>query len=363
MSFDMNNFDPKNNQKEGLVLDRLKPWVVLKLNDQSQWITHGPFASHEVKTQLKKGEIKATDYCWTSSWADWKRIYLEPEFYLSRKPPIEFAKNKNNPKLSAMSEQSQEETFFAQDQDSNQESRKSAWREWAEKISPQQYKGWKYKKTLKENYPNPNLNRETTTSSLDGVISMLEPWDSKTKSLDFLEDSDSLKNAKETPEAARAGNYPEDKTEVSVSTGPRRFLSRAVKLALWSGILCIFAWISYRIYHIVENQETINYSMSYFVIEDYSSELPEYLYARTDLKKNEQIKIRVFDLSNKQVRTRNQKAGLMISSKGTGRIRLPMYAYNLAPGAYKLSVEIEDQKIEKEFNILDKVKSDDSTSI
>ena len=358
MSFDMNNFDPKNNQKEGLVLDGLKPWVILKLNDQSQWITHGPYAAHEVKTQLKKGEIKATDYCWTSGWDDWKRIYLEPEFYLSRKPPIEFPKNKSNSKLGAQSDGYDDE-LFAQTQSA---SGKSLWKEWAEKISPLQYKAWKYKKPLKENYSNPNLKSETTASSKDGVISMLEPWDIKTKSLDFLEDSETIKKSKDESEVARAENYPERAVDTKEPKAPRNLIGKTLRWTLWFGILCIFAWISYRIYNIVENQEAINYNMSYFVIEDYASELPEYMYARTDLKKSEQIKIRVFDLMNKQVRTRNQKAGLMISSKGTGRIRLPMYAYDLAPGAYKLSVEIEDQRIEKDFSIIDKSKSEDSTS-
>lgn len=348
MAFDANKFDPKNNQKEGMVLDVSAPWVVLKLNDNSQWITHGPFAASEIKDQLKSGMIKATDYCWTSGWSDWKRIYLEPEFYLSRKPPLEISKPKDASDALASGRAAIKSKF-----ESESEVERSSWREWAEKVSPLQYKGWKYKKKLKENVSTDNeLLTNATISSKDGVVGMLEPWESKTKDLEFFEDNQKVIKQKEYAEVARVENYPEEDFEAKAPevTKPKVF-NRWLKATLWMCIALILAWISFRIYTTVQSQETINYSMSYFVIEDYTSELPAFMYARTDLKKNQQIKIRVFDMRNRQVRTKNKKAGLMLSSKGTGRMRLPIYAYDLAPGVYKLTIEIEDQRIEKEFSI------------
>lgn len=342
-----------------------KPWVILKLNDQSSWMPYGPFSETEVKDQLKSGELKPTDYCWTSGWSDWKRIYLEPKFYLSRKPPIEI--NSVNT-LPEELKQIEGEVIV--------KDKKNLWAEIAYRISPKQYMGWKYKKSLQtethsENYNGYNI--KNITDSKDGVQNMLEPWDSKTKSLNFVEEA--TKDT-ETRFGATVENYPKEdigsegrlnKTGENENLSPRTKGARAMIYALRAllviAMFFIISLMIYRVYSVFVNQNPINYSMSYFVVEDYMNELPEYLYARTDLKKNQQIKIRVFDLSNKQMRTKNSKAGLMLTSKGTGRMRLPMYAYALEPGVYKVMIEIEDQTIEKEFSITLNEASTENSSV
>jgi hypothetical protein len=317
-----------------------KPWVILKLNEENSWMPVGPFSEKEVKDQLKSGVLKPTDYCWISGWTDWKRIYLEPKFYLSRKAPLEFDKVLTFPK-----------TLDKKNNKNDLEERKSIWSEIALKISPKQYLAWKYKKNVSDNK--------------NGAVEMLEPWESKTKDLDFVEEQ-TTKNEVGKDINATGSNYPTENIDLEKEVGRQgssKVAKYILKAVLVLGIVFIFSLISFRLYTLFTNQNQINYSMSYFVVEDYMNELPEYLYARTDLKKNQQIKIRVFDLSNKQMRTKNSKAGLMLTSKGNGRMRIPMYAYALNPGVYKVMIEVEDQVIEKEFSVsLKESSSTDSTS-
>lgn len=314
-----------------------KPWVVLKLGagSDSDWITYGPYSSSEVKKQLRSGILKATDYCWKKDFSDWVRIYLEPEFYSSRKPPIEISPSKS---MTAGLKNQASDDSEALDSKANSRSFLS---EIADKISPIQYKGWKYKKPLKDKakpiYPN-----QQNKKSGAGVLSMLEPWDHEVKNLDFEEESSSTWSSK----AKALGLDTKEPLAKSKSKKP-------LKVFIGFGMFVIVLMASYRLYTIFNTENTINYSMSYFVIEDYLNELPEYMYARTDLKKNEQIKIRVFDLKNKQVRTKAKKAGIMLTSKGTGRMRIPMYVYDLSPGIYKIVIEIQDQQIQKDFVIVE----------
>lgn len=330
-----------NNEKDRESIVSLeKPWVVLRHGAEStQWITYGPYSTEEVKLGLKSGEIKPTDHCWMSGWTDWKRIYLEPEFYLARKPPIEIKTVKKD--LLAPAKKAHEEM--------------SNFAELAHNVEPDQYKGSKYKKGIKSDLvKTSNFSRESQVSK-DGELNMLEPWEDKTtKKLDFVEDKNLVPQVDLTNTAnATAENYvPEDfdkKPEAEVRA-PRKFKSlKAFLLLCMAGIIAL---ASYRLYTIVSEENAISYSLSYFVVEDYINELPQYMYARTDLKRGNEIKIRLYDLSGKQIRTRNKKAGLMLTSQGTGRMRLPMYAYTLKPGVYNLVIEVDDQRIEKEFTYL-----------
>lgn len=357
-----------------------KPWVILKSDENSHWITHGPFSVNEIKEQLKIGQIKTTDYCWLSGWEDWKPIYLEPTFYLSRKPLIQIAK---------VEPEIQVEEFYEDEATSGSAESKSPsslnlktsltfnkasniaseiktfWGEIAQRITPLQYKDWKYKTINLKNIPFKKQSSKTEAfevkdysgelSKQQGVVSMLEPWDIG-KDLDFVEDLAPAKVVDKELETKSATplNYPPEDFEtptVSEEVEKPRAISRTLRVLILMGLISLGSLMVFRLYSAYLVQTNINYSMSYFVVEDYMNELPEYLYARTDLKKNQQVKIRVFDLTNKQVRTRKSKAGLILSSQGSGRLRIPMYAYSLNPGTYKLLVEIEDQFIEKEFTI------------
>ncbi len=351
MSFDLSTpeLSKINSQREGIVFESAKPWVILKLNNQSHWTTYGPYATSELKLLLKVGKITPTDYCWISGWSDWKYIYLEPELYLSRRPPIELEPNKFLA-TNLNADQPTDEDLFAS-HGSPKYGFKNVFKEWAAKTTPRQYKGWRYKKPLQDTgaFSFLNSNSYSKNNFKEDALIMLEPWESKTKDLDFFEDQDSKSQV--TTDSSLSSTFPMDETEIIPPPAKARKLSRFFRWTLWLSILGILAWLSFRMYSYIQDQEAINYSMSYFVVEDLTNELPAYLYARTDLKKNAEIKIRVFDLTRKQVRTKNQKAGLLLKSKGTGRIRIPMYAYDLAPGVYILRIEIEDQNIEKEFKI------------
>src|SRR5690606_26834444 len=69
--------------------DKETQWVTLSQNSSGDWTPSGPFKSFEVRQKMEAGLLKPTDYCWQSGWSDWKRIFDEPSFYYSRKPPIE----------------------------------------------------------------------------------------------------------------------------------------------------------------------------------------------------------------------------------------------------------------------------------
>lgn len=330
-----------HNEDKTLSVTPEKPWVILRHGTTEQWITYGPYSSEEVKAGLRTGEFKPTDYCWLSHWTDWKRIYLEPEFYLARKPPIEIKTQKIENKLEA------------------EDALTEKVNELAHHTSPNQYKGWKYKKNKKSDLvPTQDFNIEAQVSK-DGERNMLEPWEDKNlKNLDFIEEKNippqSGVHKQEVAPATPENYVPEDFDlikEPSVEKKNKTW-SKGLKYILILCMAAVFGLASYRVYTLFSEQNAINYNMSYFVIEDYTSELPHYMYARTDLKKGEGIKIRLFDMSDKQIKTKNAKAGLVLTSQGNGRMRLPMYAYNLEPARYKLVIEVEGQEIEKEFSFL-----------
>lgn len=337
MNIDVSSNNEKNRES---IVSLEKPWVILRHGAEStQWITYGPYSTDEVKMGLKSGEIKPTDHCWMSGWSDWKRIYLEPEFYLARKPPIEIksaAKNLLSPAKKAHEEM-------------------SSFVELAHNVEPNQYKGSKYKKGIKSDLVKTSTFSRESQVSKDGELNMLEPWEDKTtKKLDFVEEKNvapDLDLSKST--SATAENYiPEDfDKKVEAAIQPKSKF-KSLKAFLMICMAAVFVLASYRLYTIISAENAISYNLSYFVVEDYINELPQYMYARTDLKKGQEIKIRLFNLSGKQIKTRNKKAGLMLTSQGTGRMRLPMYAYTLEPGVYNLVIEVDDQTIEKEFTFL-----------
>lgn len=343
----------KNSEKQKKVYSQdsvttLKPWVLLQLSADQNWITRGPYSVAEVKEQLRSGLTKATDYCWKKGFKDWVQIYLEQEFYLSRKPPIEISSVRYDKQSSRKNIKKNHDSKF-----------KTSYADVPNKISeiaykmfPLQYKGWKFKKTLKDRGAL-SMSEPEVKKADGGVLNMLEPWDSteqdKVRDLDFLDRVSVDLDREKTQVTANSENFPKDIGFESEEPKIKNKFKSPTKVFLWFGVFALISISAYRIYKVLNTENLIDYNMSYFVVEDYLNELPEYMYARTDLKKTEQIKIRVFNLSNVQIRTKAGKAGILLTSKGTGRMRIPMYAYKLSPGSYKLVVEIQDQRLQKEF--------------
>ncbi len=313
-------------------------WVILKLDAENNWRPIGPLTKTEVKDKLKSGDFRPTDFCWISGWKDWKKIYEESAFFLTQKPPITLSEKTDT--------RSNNFDFYGSE---FKDSLANSLSEVPLKISPLQYLGWKYKKKLKANdtlveienrFENHNFNRN---SCQNGVLNnrranMPEPWDYETKKLDS--DKSELSFFEDVNSSFGHESHAFDKN-FSIKKN-------------WILTLCFmtFGLVIFSGYKSIQNlvlKEGIDLNLSYFVIEDFTSDLPKYMYARSDLKKGQPVKVRLFNAQGKRVRTQNLKAGLNLVSQGTGRIRIPLYPYKLTAGVYLLKIEIEGQTLEKEF--------------
>ncbi len=293
-----------------------KKWVILKLDFQNNWQPIGPISKIEVQDKLKSGEIKSSDYCWISGRKDWKRINEESEFYLTQKPHIVIVP----PNQNGLQEiDSAEHNQFMDS-------------EVPLKLSPLQYFGWKFKR---KNSGQITLN--TFDQDDHRESKMPEPWEAEIKKLNFIEtltfDSDL-----ESPESS------------DVEIKPKFLNWFSISVLVLTGLFLV-TYFTYELFNKLTVDDKINLNLSYFVIEDFTMDLPKYMYARSDLKKGQSIKIRLFDAKGTQVRTQNSKAGINLVSQGTGRIRIPLYPFKLEAGFYTLKIEIEGQTLEKEFQV------------
>lgn len=296
-------------------------WVILKLDEKNNWQPIGPMTQKEVRDKLQKGIIKSTDFCWLSGWKEWKKIHEESEFFLTQKAPIEIP-------------------AFVQDGIQEIKSDETAFNAFVTaevplKTSPLQYFGWKFKK---KKVVDPFLNIENEEDQR--TSKMPEPWEAEIKKLNFVDtisfDSDSellgleLKSDKEFK--------------------PKFLNWFSISVLIITGLF-LLTYFSYELINKFTVDEKINLNLSYFVIEDFTMDLPKYMYARSDLKKGQSIKVRLFDAKGLQVKTQTNKAGINLVSQGTGRIRIPLYPFKLENGVYTLKVEIEGQTLEKEFQV------------
>lgn len=305
-------------------------WVILKLDTSQTWKTYGPWSTKVIKNKLKINEITPTDYCWMSGWKEWKQIFEVSEFYFTQKPPLELNFNKID----------ENENLFKSKNLESQGTKISDFNEVPLKKTPLQYLGWKYKSKKTESNKFDSINENHRHSN------MPEPWVSEFQKFDFKEDQNPP--AIQSLETTSSDQNLDLTSNIKSSFKKMRFVFGFMLLI--SG-LSLSAVLLYK--YISESflTQSIDMSLSYFVIEDTTMDLPKYMYARSDLKKGQSVKIRIFDAHGAQIKTKNMKAGLNLTSKGTGRIRIPIYPYQLDSGHYILKVEIEGQILEKEFFI------------
>lgn len=296
-------------------------WVALTQDAQGGWVPKGPYSTDEIKKLMQKGSIKPTDYCWKQGWKDWRRIYEESSFYHSRKPPIEIKTVKK------------ESIEFAPEKTTQYRA------EIAETISPQQEeKKIKPKKSS----------------------SMLEPWES-VKGLDFTdaqEDGLSLLGESAPPEELSPDSL---KKVVAVDED----LDTEIKPAFWkrrsthllmAGLLVIALVLDFQFDGRIKSWwvgPQVDLVVSYITVQDYSLETPRHLMVRTDLKKGQRLVVRLLDIDEKPIFTLKGGAGLIIPSKGTGQMRIPLYPYDLKPGSYKVWVQAKEAEVVKTFVIPD----------
>lgn len=328
----MENIDKASSSK-----DKDIQWVTLSQNSSGDWSPSGPFKSFEVRQKMEAGLLKPTDYCWQSGWSDWKRIFDEPSFYHSRKPPIEIPTVKKESSI---------------EYDFKDYETLSARSEVATKI---QVGNVKQKKLTKNN-------------------SMLEPWETPaTKATNSLNEEELSKLNAEVPSELSSESLKtlqSDREETKATKTPLWKTKKAIIGGFLVLVLALVLDLVYQgqIYQMLIPAEP-NLSVSYIMVEDYNALHPRHLISRTDLKKGNELTIRLLDINEKPIKTIKGGDGLKIPSKGTGQIRIPLYPYNLSQGSYKILVKAGEAEVLKTFTIpagaqvLNAVKKDSSKSL
>lgn len=294
--------------------DREVQWVTLSQNKQGQWTPQGPFSSSEVKMRMQKGIVKPADYCWQEGWKDWVRIYDEPSFYHSRKPPIEIKTVKKETAIQFHEPQKTQVRF-----------------ELAEPLTAKK---------------NPHSEEPQKASAKP----MLEPWENA-KALDFLESTPPSETLNDTTpeelsaESLKVIQVPVEE-KINTSSGKAKRFKRITLVAtslLFVALVLDFVFNG-QVSQMVKTPDAPIMAVSYISVQDYSLDTPRHLIARTDLKKGQKLVVRLLNMEEKPIQTIKGGAGLLIPSKGTGQIRIPLYPYDLKPGAYKVWVQAEEQE-------------------
>lgn len=304
----MENIDKIGTPKEGEI-----QWVTLSQNSKGDWTPSGPFKAYEVRHKMEAGLLKPTDYCWQTGWADWKRIYDEPSFYHSRKPPIEIPTVKKENAI----EFKEVETLSARS-------------EMAERIQV-------------------GVNKKKSSSN------MLEPWENAQRQAgENNEDPATLLNSDIPAELSSESlkTMQSDREAVVETKKPlwkNKFVIAIAMVALTAALVLdvVYEGLIYQAFAPVPTE----LSVSYIMVEDYNPTSPKHLMARTDLKKGQKLTIRVLDSNEKPLKTLKGGDGLKIPSKGTGKIRIPLYPYDLAEGSYKILVRAGEAEVLKTFTI------------
>lgn len=301
--------------------DQEREWVVLLTNSAGDWEPQGPFTTRQVQAQMRTEKFKPTDYCWKEGWTDWKRIYEEPSFYHSRKPPRSLKTVKKESVIEFSQPKAKDSEF------------KSLKTEWAEKIKPQ-------------------------TETKDGSKKqdpLLESWAQRSE-IDFIEKPSLMQ---EVPEELAADSLKKpqtqwQKTEEKVKTQKTSRLLLKMIIAFmpvaFIAALGLDFWFEGKIYQWLY-PEAPPMVVSYVSVRDFDPQIPRHLLVSTDLKKDENLVVRILTLEEKLIRTLKGGAGLIIPSKGSGELRIPLYPYDLKPGTYKAFVQAPGAEVLKVFII------------
>ncbi|MCO5114069.1 MAG: DUF4339 domain-containing protein [Bdellovibrionaceae bacterium] len=305
---------------KGKDADRDIDWVALVQDPEGGWIPKGPYSTTEVCALMKQGALKPTDYCWRQGWKDWRRIYEESSFYHSRKPPIDIKTVKK------------------------------------ETIEFIEEKPVKYRAEIAETLKPQTAAPPTRKKNKD---QMLEPWES-VRGLDFIEDpkdallGDSAPPAELAPDSLKRTRVSvEEDIEVQPQTSLLQRRSTYVLLGLALSLALI---LDFKYNGLIKQWmlgPEMNLKVSYITVQDYSLETPRHLMVRTDLKVKEKLVVRLLDMDEKPIFTIKGGAGLIIPSKGSGSMRIPLYPYDLKPGSYKVWAQAEGAEVVKAFVIPD----------